>query len=44
MELGASRPDRLTLEEGRKLGTQSIGNWVGLKNHIKNVTVYYKDE
>jgi len=40
----ASRPDRLTLEEGRTLGTQLIEDWVGPNNHIKEVTVYYKGE
>jgi len=43
-ERSASRPDRLTLEEGRILSTQLIGDCVGPNNHIKDVTVYYKDE
>jgi len=43
-EWSASRPDRLTLEEVRTPGTQLIEDWVGPNNHIKDVTVYYKDE
>jgi len=43
-EGSASRPDRLTLEEGRTLGTQLTEDQVSPHNHIKEVTAYYKDE